>query len=217
MAHLVDTCFITVCRPGWKWELNCKSSHDKSIKSTITSLIVTEWLPLVVKVLLECCSEKKKLCVNSEQIVMKSRPQAFDISCVYVFISEQGHSDADMFFYLLIVFSIISSLYTLIWDLRMDWGLFDRGAGENTFLREEIVYPHKVEANIKHTCTDTYKHSHTVTLILSPLRPGLLLLCHFRRRDPAFCLDNPDLSDYNDQDPVYRRNHSHCAGSSRGL
>ncbi|XP_071373078.1 xenotropic and polytropic retrovirus receptor 1a isoform X2 [Centroberyx affinis] len=56
---------------------------------------------------------------------------------------EQGHTDADMFFYLLIVFSAISSLYTLIWDLRMDWGLFDRGAGENTFLREEIVYPHK--------------------------------------------------------------------------
>ncbi|XP_029355931.1 xenotropic and polytropic retrovirus receptor 1a isoform X3 [Echeneis naucrates] len=56
---------------------------------------------------------------------------------------EQGHTDADTFFYLLIVFSTISSLYTLIWDLRMDWGLFDRGAGENTFLREEIVYPHK--------------------------------------------------------------------------
>ncbi|XP_056133708.1 xenotropic and polytropic retrovirus receptor 1a isoform X2 [Lampris incognitus] len=56
---------------------------------------------------------------------------------------EQGHADADMFFYMLIVFSAISSLYTLIWDLRMDWGLFDRGAGENTFLREEIVYPHK--------------------------------------------------------------------------
>uniref|UniRef100_A0A3Q2DIJ6 Xenotropic and polytropic retrovirus receptor 1 homolog n=1 Tax=Cyprinodon variegatus TaxID=28743 RepID=A0A3Q2DIJ6_CYPVA len=56
---------------------------------------------------------------------------------------EQGHTDADMFLYLLIVFSTISSLYTLIWDLRMDWGLFDRGAGENTFLREEIVYPHK--------------------------------------------------------------------------
>uniref|UniRef100_H3C8X1 EXS domain-containing protein n=1 Tax=Tetraodon nigroviridis TaxID=99883 RepID=H3C8X1_TETNG len=45
-----------------------------------------------------------------------------------------------MFFYLLIVFSTISSLYTLIWDLRMDWGLFDSGAGENTFLREEIAY-----------------------------------------------------------------------------
>uniref|UniRef100_A0A6Q2Z279 Xenotropic and polytropic retrovirus receptor 1a n=1 Tax=Esox lucius TaxID=8010 RepID=A0A6Q2Z279_ESOLU len=58
-------------------------------------------------------------------------------------LNKQNHSDKDMFFYLLIIFSAISSLYTLIWDLKMDWGLFDRGAGENTFLREEIVYPHK--------------------------------------------------------------------------
>lgn len=75
-----------------------------------------------------------------------------------MFLSEQGHLDADMFFYLLIVFSIISSLYTLIWDLRMDWGLFDRAAGENTFLREEIVYPHKVKsdesrASLTHKCS----------------------------------------------------------------
>ncbi|CAG5861061.1 unnamed protein product [Menidia menidia] len=64
-------------------------------------------------------------------------------AALYATHREQGHTDADMFFYLLVVFSTISSLYTLIWDLRMDWGLFDRGAGENTFLREEIVYPHK--------------------------------------------------------------------------
>uniref|UniRef100_H3DDI1 Xenotropic and polytropic retrovirus receptor 1a n=1 Tax=Tetraodon nigroviridis TaxID=99883 RepID=H3DDI1_TETNG len=64
-------------------------------------------------------------------------------AALYATHREQGHTDADMFFYLLIVFSTISSLYTLIWDLRMDWGLFDSGAGENTFLREEIVYPHK--------------------------------------------------------------------------
>uniref|UniRef100_A0A665TRL4 Xenotropic and polytropic retrovirus receptor 1a n=1 Tax=Echeneis naucrates TaxID=173247 RepID=A0A665TRL4_ECHNA len=64
-------------------------------------------------------------------------------AALYSTHKEQGHTDADTFFYLLIVFSTISSLYTLIWDLRMDWGLFDRGAGENTFLREEIVYPHK--------------------------------------------------------------------------
>ncbi|XP_063747231.1 xenotropic and polytropic retrovirus receptor 1a isoform X2 [Eleginops maclovinus] len=64
-------------------------------------------------------------------------------AALYATHREQGHTDADMFFYLLVVFSSISSLYTLIWDLRMDWGLFDRGAGENTFLREEIVYPHK--------------------------------------------------------------------------
>lgn len=80
------------------------------------------------------------------------------ISCVCVFIPEQGHTDADMFFYLLIMFSTISSLYTLIWDLRMDWGLFDRGAGENTFLREEIVYPHKVECE-RDLMYITHRHS----------------------------------------------------------
>ncbi|KAF6294060.1 xenotropic and polytropic retrovirus receptor 1 [Rhinolophus ferrumequinum] len=56
---------------------------------------------------------------------------------------EREHSDTRVFFYLWIVFCIISSCYTLIWDLKMDWGLFDKNAGENTFLREEIVYPQK--------------------------------------------------------------------------
>ncbi|RVE61409.1 hypothetical protein OJAV_G00170390 [Oryzias javanicus] len=54
---------------------------------------------------------------------------------------EQDH--AQIFFYLHIACLVVSSCYTLIWDLRMDWGLFDRNAGENSFLREEIVYPHK--------------------------------------------------------------------------
>ncbi|XP_075229143.1 solute carrier family 53 member 1 isoform X2 [Lycorma delicatula] len=35
---------------------------------------------------------------------------------------------------------IINSLYTYMWDIRMDWGLFDKNAGENKFLREEVVY-----------------------------------------------------------------------------
>uniref|UniRef100_A0AAY4A9J4 Xenotropic and polytropic retrovirus receptor 1 n=1 Tax=Denticeps clupeoides TaxID=299321 RepID=A0AAY4A9J4_9TELE len=51
--------------------------------------------------------------------------------------------DTTVFFYLMIACSVVSSCYTLIWDLKMDWGLFDRSAGENTFLREEIVYPQK--------------------------------------------------------------------------
>uniref|UniRef100_A0A8D3E3L7 Xenotropic and polytropic retrovirus receptor 1a n=1 Tax=Scophthalmus maximus TaxID=52904 RepID=A0A8D3E3L7_SCOMX len=73
-------------------------------------------------------------------------------AALYATHREQGHTDADMFFYLLVVFSTISSLYTLIWDLRMDWGLFDRGAGENTFLREEI----KSDAHRAHKYTYMY-------------------------------------------------------------
>lgn len=38
----------------------------------------------------------------------------------------------------------VSTLYSLTWDLRMDWGLFAKNAGENFLLREQIVYPHKV-------------------------------------------------------------------------
>lgn len=34
----------------------------------------------------------------------------------------------------------------------MDWGLFDKNAGENTFLREEIVYPQKVCSKSVCTC-----------------------------------------------------------------
>jgi len=47
----------------------------------------------------------------------------------------------------MIACKIINSCYTLIWDLKMDWGLFDKNAGENTLLREEIVYPQKVRTH----------------------------------------------------------------------
>lgn len=40
----------------------------------------------------------------------------------------------------------VSSCYALTWDLKMDWGLFDTNAGENTLLREEIVYSSSVSS-----------------------------------------------------------------------
>ncbi|KAM9322908.1 xenotropic and polytropic retrovirus receptor 1 homolog isoform 1-T1 [Pholidichthys leucotaenia] len=64
-------------------------------------------------------------------------------SALYSTHKDEAQFEAQIFFYLYIACLIISSCYTLIWDLKMDWGLFDRNAGENTFLREEIVYPHK--------------------------------------------------------------------------
>uniref|UniRef100_UPI00358F8AF2 solute carrier family 53 member 1 isoform X2 n=1 Tax=Myxine glutinosa TaxID=7769 RepID=UPI00358F8AF2 len=56
---------------------------------------------------------------------------------------ESSNTEARVYFYLWLAASLISALYTLAWDLKMDWGLFDKNAGENTFLREEIVYPQK--------------------------------------------------------------------------
>ncbi|XP_065075374.1 solute carrier family 53 member 1 [Ochlerotatus camptorhynchus] len=44
------------------------------------------------------------------------------------------------YLWLWLLSQVISSVYAYMWDIKMDWGLFDKNAGENTFLREEIVY-----------------------------------------------------------------------------
>lgn len=44
------------------------------------------------------------------------------------------------YFYLMVITSIINSTYAYIWDIILDWGLFDPHPGDNLFLREEIVY-----------------------------------------------------------------------------
>lgn len=54
------------------------------------------------------------------------------------------HSSENPYFYLWIVASVVSSVYAYTWDIKMDWGLFDQKAGDNKFLREEIVYPSAV-------------------------------------------------------------------------
>lgn len=44
------------------------------------------------------------------------------------------------YLYWWLVSSSVNSLYTYAWDIKMDWGLLDKHPGENTFLREEVVY-----------------------------------------------------------------------------
>ena len=48
------------------------------------------------------------------------------------------------FLYIWIIVTLISSTWKVIWDLRVSWGLFDRNAGKNKYLREQILYPSKV-------------------------------------------------------------------------
>ena len=37
----------------------------------------------------------------------------------------------------------VGTWYKLYWDVKMDWGFFDKNAGENKYLREVIVYSSK--------------------------------------------------------------------------
>ena len=54
------------------------------------------------------------------------------------------------YLYLWVLASIVSSCYAYTWDIKMDWGLFDKSAGENKFLREETVYSSTVSTTNRH-------------------------------------------------------------------
>ncbi|KAK7793849.1 hypothetical protein R5R35_014133 [Gryllus longicercus] len=53
---------------------------------------------------------------------------------------EYKSSLSNPYFYLWLLAQVVNSCYAYTWDIKMDWGLFDSNAGENTFLREETVY-----------------------------------------------------------------------------
>jgi hypothetical protein len=61
--------------------------------------------------------------------------------------TNENYSDnqiANPFLYLWIIAALVSSTYKVIWDLKMDWGFFDKNAGKNKYLRDQIVYPSKI-------------------------------------------------------------------------
>lgn len=83
------------------------------------------------------------------------------------------------FFYLWITASLISSCYAYTWDIKLDWGLFDAKAGDNRFLREEIVYSSTV-SNLFLSLVTQYITSKTCTVIMNIKLPrGLLLIINY--------------------------------------
>lgn len=58
-------------------------------------------------------------------------------------LAKSNSVQRDRFFMAWIIAAIVSTCYTFTWDIKMDWGLLDKNAGENTFLREETVYRSK--------------------------------------------------------------------------
>ncbi|CAF4186475.1 unnamed protein product [Rotaria sordida] len=60
------------------------------------------------------------------------------------FSSTYTNEISNPFFYAWILSQIVNSGVKFAWDLKMDWGFFDQHAGENWFLRDEIVYPRRL-------------------------------------------------------------------------
>lgn len=74
-------------------------------------------------------------------------PFSFSVSLSLPLIAEYATSRDNPWFYCWICAAIVSSCYAYTWDIKFDWGLFDAKAGDNTFLREEIVYTNTVSNN----------------------------------------------------------------------
>lgn len=72
--------------------------------------------------------------------------------CMVVFFSANYKENPydNPYLYCWLISAVISSIYGYAWDIKMDWGLFDKSAGENKFLREEIVYSSTVRKTIKY-------------------------------------------------------------------
>ena len=67
---------------------------------------------------------------------------------ISLFSEYYDHQYENPYFFLWISTSIFSSMFAYIWDIKLDWGLFDKNPGGNKFLREEIVYPSVVSVRV---------------------------------------------------------------------
>lgn len=68
-------------------------------------------------------------------------------SCPYLnftilelFLAHYSSTFDNPYTWMWILSSIVSASYAYTWDIKMDWGFLDKNAGENTGLREELVY-----------------------------------------------------------------------------
>lgn len=65
-----------------------------------------------------------------------------------ILFTETYAMSSNPYLYLWVMASIVSTCYSYTWDIKMDWGLLDKGAGDNKFLREEVVYSSGVSFSI---------------------------------------------------------------------
>lgn len=66
-------------------------------------------------------------------------------SYVFFSIERTGRQEVDFYFFSWIFSSFVSTCYTYVWDVKMDWGLMDPNHG---FLRSKLLFKHLVRDNI---------------------------------------------------------------------
>ena len=52
--------------------------------------------------------------------------------------------EREIIFYVWLAIKLLSTFYSIFWDLKMDFGFFAVKEGDNKYLREELVYPNRL-------------------------------------------------------------------------
>ena len=63
----------------------------------------------------------------------------YSMSLITLIFSYSYSSQNPIIFYFWILFASISTIYSYIWDLKMDWGLLETNS-KNKYLRDILIY-----------------------------------------------------------------------------
>lgn len=132
---------IVNCLPAWFRFAQCLRRYRDS-KEIFPHLVnagkySTTFLVVIFATLRNVYKRKSWLRIP----ITAKKPKCKTSTYFHLKFSEDYENTFDNPFTILwILSSVISSCYAYTWDIKMDWGLFDKNANENKFLREEIVY-----------------------------------------------------------------------------
>ncbi|XP_029182155.2 xenotropic and polytropic retrovirus receptor 1 homolog [Acropora millepora] len=137
---LLDLQFI-VCFYAYDWRL--KDSSDMICDGTLYGIrplvaCLPAWCRFV-----QCLRRFKDTRQVFPHLVNAGKYSTSFFVVAFSTLAKSNSVQHDSFFKAWIVSAIVSTCYTFTWDIKMDWGLLDKKAGENRFLREEIVYSSK--------------------------------------------------------------------------
>lgn len=137
---------IVACLPAWWRFAQCVRRYFDEGRRANPHLLnagkySTVWLVVIFSTLTEHYQGKSNW---SLQLNFDLLSKNFCNLTLQKSLEHYSSSPENPFFICWIVSLVFSSCYTYIWDIKMDWGLFDSKAPpEYKFLREELVYPVK--------------------------------------------------------------------------
>ncbi|KAJ8878073.1 hypothetical protein PR048_022537 [Dryococelus australis] len=128
---------VVNCLPAWFRFAQCLRRYRDS-KEAFPHLVNAGKYSTTFAVV--ACSTLKAYHASTYYYLTYHVDQSVEDVCVGRVLGEYPDLYDNPYFYMWVLASVVSTIYTYTWDIKMDWGLMDTFSGENIFLREETVY-----------------------------------------------------------------------------